>query len=554
MPKTIPATNSTRPGRNDPCPCGSGRKYKTCCADAEARFQARRTPDAAEWLGRARQSVVAGRIGDAEFWFRQVLTAKPNEAEALAGVGQALCWRRRRREGREYLRKAAKQLARQGLKNRDPSALLQLSGQLQHWGDMDRALELARLAARLAPESAVAQNNLALCLSRINRMEEALPPARKACELLPGHPGCQILLALLDRELGRPDEARERLERVAETSSDPEQTARAWLELGTVLDQQRDYDAAFEAFRRAAELHAGLPAALATDRNRVFDSLARHRVGFDRDLLHRWGPADFADGLPVPCFLFGFLRSGTTLAERVLGAHPGIVASDENDFVFELTRELARLGGIDDDIPAALRKIGLDEARQLRRFYWRRVAEEFGEEAPRRRFVDKLALNSIDAGFIATLFPEAKILFALRDPRDVVLSCFQQAFGLSPATVNLLSLDGIARQYAAVMDFWLHIRGMIAPEYLELRYEDTVGDFEATFRRVFALLGLDWRPEVLAFHERARGHYISTPSFAAVGRPLYQTAVARWRRYERHFGPVLTILEPYIAAFGYRTD
>ncbi|MGZ8218771.1 sulfotransferase [Methylomagnum sp.] len=538
-------------GRNDPCSCGSGKKYKACCAATEAKFQVRQTPNSAEWLTRARQSVAAGRIGDAEFWFRQVLTAKPNEAEALAGVGQALCWRRKRREGRDYLRQAAKQLERQGLKNRDPGALLQLSGQLQHWGDMEMALKLARLGTRLAPGSAVAQNNLALCLSRVNRVEEALPPALKACELLPGHPGCQILVALLHKERDRLAEARERLERVAMESRDPEQTARAWLELGVVLDKQGEYDAAFEAFSRAGEIHRGLPAALATDRNRVFDTLARHRAGFDRELLNRWTPVDFADGLPTPAFLFGFLRSGTTLAEQVLGSHPGVVASDENDFIFELTLELARISGVADDIPAALRKIGLEEARQLRAFYWRRVAEEYGREALRKRFVDKLSLNSIDAGFIATLFPEAKILFALRDPRDVTLSCFQQAFGLSPATVNLLSWEGIARQYGAVMGLWLCLRGLIAPAWLELRYEDTVGDFENTFRRVFELLGVEWRAEVLAFHERARGRYISTPSFAAVSQPLYKTAVARWRRYERHFEPVLPILAPYIAAFGY---
>lgn len=543
--------NPTKPGRNDPCPCGSGKKYKACCAASEAKFQTKQTPNANEWLARAREAVAQGRFADAEFWFRQVLTAKPNEAEALAGVGQALCWRRKRREGREYLHKAAKQLERQGLKNRDPGPLLQLSGQLQHWGDMDMALRLARLGVRLAPESAVAQNNLALCLSRVNRPEEAFVPALRACELLPDHPGCQILAALLDKSLGRVAEARRRLERVAASSRDIEQTARAWLELGTVLDRQGDYDAAFEAFARAGALHRSLPACQMADHQRVFDALARHKAGFDQALLNRWTAADFADGWPVPAFLFGFLRSGTTLAEQVLGSHPGVVTSDENDFIFELTQELARLSGIAEDIPAALKRIGLDEARRLRAFYWRRVEEEFGREALQKRFVDKLSLNSIDAGLIAALFPEAKILFALRDPRDVALSCFQQAFGLSHATVNLLSWEGIARQYAAVMDFWLHLRGMIAPAWLELRYEDAVGDFERTFRRVFELLGVEWRAEVMKFHERARGRYISTPSFAAVSQPLYKTAVARWRGYERHFAPVLPVLAPYIAAFGY---
>jgi tetratricopeptide (TPR) repeat protein len=545
-----PATPA-RTGRNDPCPCGSGKKFKACCAAAEAKFQSRQTPDAAEWLARARQCVAQGRFADAEFWFREALGAKPNDAEALAGVGQALCWRRRRREGRDYLRRAARQLERQGLKNRDPGHLLQLSSQLAHWGDLDPALKLARLGVRLAPRSAVAQNNLALCLSRSGRVDEALPPALKACELLPEHPGCQILAALLHREQGRLDEARARLERVAAEARDPEQTARAWLELGAVLDRQGDCEAAFRAFERAGRLHAGLPAAQAVDRNRVLAALARHRAGFDRELLGRWRAEDYADGLPAPAFLFGFLRSGTTLAEQVLGSHPGIVASDENDFVFELTQELARLSGVEDDIPAALRQIGLDQARALRRLYWRRVAEECGPEALRQRFVDKLALNSIDAGCIAALFPEARILFAVRDPRDVALSCFQQAFGLSPATVNLLCWEGTARQYAAVMDLWLELRSRIAPAWLELRYEDAVGDFEPTFRRVFDFLAVEWRPEVLKFHQRARNRYVSTPSFLAVGKPLYQTAVARWRRYERQFEPVLPILAPYIAEFGY---
>jgi len=168
-----------------------------------------------------------------------------------------------------------------------------------------------------------------------------------------------------------------------------------------------------------------------------------------------------------------------------------------------------------------------------------------------KRFIDKVALNSIDAGFISVIFPEANILFALRDPRDVCLSCFMQPFTASPATVNLLSWQGVARQYSAVMDLWLYLREIIQPRYLELRYEDTVSDFEATYRRVFDLLNVDWRPEVTEFHQRAHGRYIHTPSFAAVSQPLYNSAVARWRRYESHFDTILPELNRFIEVFGY---
>lgn len=178
--------------------------------------------------------------------------------------------------------------------------------------------------------------------------------------------------------------------------------------------------------------------------------------------------------------------------------------------------------------------------------------EEYGEEALNKCFVDKVALNSIDIGLISCVFPGARIIFALRDPRDVCLSCFQQVFNPSNVTVNLMTWEGVANQYAAVMDLWLHMKPMIQPCYLELRYEDTVNDFETSFRRVFALLDLQWSQAVSAFHEKAKGHYISTPSFAAVAQPIYSRALARWHNYEKFYTPILPILATYIDAFGYR--
>lgn len=509
-------------------------------------------PDIPLLLARARQAVSRGEFADAEFWYRQILAVRPQHAEALAGLGQKLCWDRKRREGLKLLRQAARQLEKDAIKSRDSGALTDLSEQLQRWGDIEPALTLARLAVRLNPKSAKTQNNLALCLSRVNRDQEALPVAQRACELRPDEPACNILLALLEARQRDFARARERLERVIAANRDAAQTARAWLELGAVLDKVGEFDRAFEAFGRAAAGHRALPETAGVDPRRIFETIARNKAGFDRALLRRWTAADLDDGLPAPAFLCGFLRSGTTLTEQVLAVHPDVLTSDESDFILELTQELARISGVGDDVPAALRKIGPAEARRLRRLYWQRVEEEYGPERRWRCFVDKVALNSVDAGFIAALFPEARILFALRDPRDIALSCYTQAFSLSPGTVNLLSWEGIARQYAAVMDLWLHLRQQIGAAYLELRYEDAVEQFEPTYRRVFEWLGIDWRPEVAAFHQKARGRFISTPSFSAVTQPLYRSAIGRWRAYRNHFDPVIGLLDPYIDAFGYR--
>ena len=548
MNQSIPRKTS----RNDPCPCGSGRKYKVCCFQEEAKFQTRSTPDLPNWLRLAQQAATGGDFTEAEFWFRRVLEAKPNDAHALAGIGQSLCWRGKRREGAEHLVRAAKQLEKQAVKSRAPAQLVELSSQLQHWGEMEAAVRLAKVAVQIAPKSAQTQNNLALALSRVNRVQEALPAIRKACELLPDHPGSQIVLAILDSRQGRLAESRERLERVIAANLDEGQTARAWLELATILDKLKEYDAAFAAMTRSAALHRALPEYQAANFSHLFDTIANNKRGFDQDLLGRWTAKELGvDGLPTPSFLLGFLRSGTTLTEQVLGAHPEVFASDESGIVFELSAELARLSGIPKDVPAGLRKVGLDGVRHLRRTYWERVREEYGEAVLRKVFIDKNAMNTMELGLISVVFPEAKILFALRDPRDICLSCHMQAFSPAPVTVNLLTWEGIARQYAAVMDYWLSLRGLIAPTYLELRYEDTVSAFEPTYRRVFEFLGLDWRPEVIAFHEKAVGRYISTPSFAAVSQPLYTSAVARWNHYARHFAPVLPLLEPFIDAFGY---
>jgi len=502
-------------------------------------------------LDHAWQAVRTRDLEGTLYWFREVLSVQPKNAEALAGLGQALCWQDRIREGLDYLREAARHLEKHAKKNRDHRLVSQLAEQLHHWGDLDMAARLARVAVRLAPDSAASHNNLALYLLRVNRAADALPHVRKACGLQPDNPACQNLLAIVEAQLGQLAQARGRFEQVIAARRDPAQTARAWQELAAVLDKQGEYDQAFGACREAKTLQEQLADFQGVDRQALFRRIASYRAGFDPALLTRWSREEFADDLPRPAFLMGFLRSGTTLTEQVLSAHPGVVTSDENGLIHELTQKLREMTQCDEDIPTGLRGLGLDQARQLRAHYWQRVRAEYGADALQKCFVDKVALNTIDVGFISVIFPEAKILFALRDPRDVCLSCFMQTFKPSTVTINMLSWEGIARQYAAVMDLWLALRDFIAPKFLELRYEETVRDFETTFRGVFGLLGLEWTPEVAAFHEKAKSRYIATPSFAAVSQPLYTRSVGRWRCYEAYYTRVLPVLKPYLEAFGY---
>lgn len=539
-----------KPGRNAPCSCESGKKFKHCCAASATPKP--RSLNLKDLEYQAHSAVVAGDFATAEQLFRKLLQAKPRDAFVLANLGQALCWIKRKREGLHYLLQAAKLLQRQLNKSDDPRFAIELSSQLLHWGEVTMAETLARLAVKIKPSSPEALNNLAMCLTRINCHEEALLISRRVCELLPKQPGANILLAMIEAKTGDNSQSLQRLVAVITENSDPEQTARAWLEMGVILDKQGRYAEAFNAMSLAANAHSSLINYPPAMRDFIFESIQCNRESFDDALLNRWSTAEICnDGLPMPAFLLGFLRSGTTLTEQVLDAHPDLIATDESTILHEMGQELARMSGVENNHGRALGSITLEKIAQLRQFYWRRMREEYGNEVMRKQLVDKNALNTIDLGLISVVFPEAKILFALRDPRDVAISCYMQAFSPSPATVNLLSWQGIGRQYEAIMDYWLHLRPLIQPKILEIRYEDLVTEFEICYRGVFEFLDLPWAQRVANFHSNAKRRYISTPSFAAVSQPIYKSAIARWRNYEQPMQELLPSLGRFIVEFGY---
>lgn len=114
-------------------------------------------------------------------------------------------------------------------------------------------------------------------------------------------------------------------------------------------------------FAKAGELQRQLPEIRALDADYIFNRIELFKRGYSDDLLKRWTPEELGDALPAPVFLIGFLRSGTTLTEQVLAAHPQVLTSDENHLLEELSAELAALAGAGEDTPAALRRIGIDQ-------------------------------------------------------------------------------------------------------------------------------------------------------------------------------------------------
>src|SRR4029077_1610904 len=166
-------------------------------------------------------------------------------------------------------------------------------------------------------------------------------------------------------------------------------------------------------------------------------------------------------------------------------------------------------------------------------------------------FVDKQPLNAALLPLIYRLFPAAKIILALRDPRDVVLSCYQQRFGMNVAMYQLLRLDTATAYYDAVMRLVEVSRAKLPLRLHVVRYEDVVGTFETTIRGVLDFLGLGWDEGVRRYAETAKKRPIDTPSAAQVVRPLYRSARGKWRHYTKYLEPYFPTLAPWVKTFGY---
>ena len=174
---------------------------------------------------------------------------------------------------------------------------------------------------------------------------------------------------------------------------------------------------------------------------------------------------------------------------------------------------------------------------EARATYWQQTEAIFDEPIGERMLLDKNPGMMIMLPVVNWAFPEMKMLIALRDPRDVVLSCFMQKVPLTPISSNWLSLADAAEYYARVMQTWLAVRPLTTGPWLEFRYEDVVADLEREARRILDFLGLPWDEKVLKFYEHAREKMVRSPTYKDVTQPVYHKSIGRWQHYAEHFEP-----------------
>ena len=441
----------------------------------------------------------------------------------------------------EALRAAESALA---LAPQEAHAVIAAANAANACGDGVRAEALLRGLLAREPHATAARANLASLYERANRYDEAEREAREGLKVAPGHPLLNFVVAecafhrrdldLCDMYLGRIRNAAGLI---------PQHAAYLAAQLLAARGRHAEAYAAFGAANRIAAAHAER---LGQRPEAHLEQLRDERSIFSAGWVAGWSALAPPAPLPfVPAFLVGFPRSGTTLLEQILDAHPGVAAIEEQAFLEQRFLDQART------YPHWLADLDRDAHERVRAQYATSVLAH-RPDAAGRVLLDKLPLRLAQAGAVQRLFPEARFLFALRHPYDVVLSCFMQELQPNPAMTNFYSLEGAARFYDLVMSMWAQHRAQLPLSVVTVRYEALVDDLEAEVRPALAHLGLDWDPQVAAFAEHARSRRIRTPSYSQVSKGLYSSARARFVEYLPQFSAeVRALLDPWVERWGY---
>ena len=413
-------------------------------------------------------------------------------------------------------------------------AWLNLGATYRRLDRIEEAAACARRVLDLRPDDPRALNNLANALNAQGRLDEAASCYRRALELKPddaealynlvnqqplndGSPESEADLVLLSRQAAALD------------SFTPKDQSAILFAIGKMFDARGEADAAFKSLVRANALHRSTLKFDIAASERLAAAITRN---FDRTLFSRLEGVGSSSEQPV--FIVGMPRSGTTLVEQIVSAHPMVHGAGEIGLLPTLVSRMRSPDGT--GFPVFAPSLSSADLHSLAQAYLGALQTLADGKA---RITDKTIGNFELLGLVHLCLPNARIIHCRRDPRDVCVSCFSTRFtGGHGYAYDLQELGRYLRLYDGLMAHW---RAVLPPgRIIEVDYESLVEDLESSARRLVSHLGLPWDDACLRFYESQRN--VVTASFAQVRRPIYKASVGRWRRYAKHLGPLLEAL------------
>lgn len=495
-----------------------------------------------------------GRWNEAAAVYRRALEPDPEDVATTIKLGNALLAAQRFADAVDLYVQAVDAFPRNARFHRHLGAVLHRMGQTQH------SIDCFEEAIRLRPDYAKARIDYALVLRQLGRTKDAQDQIEEALHVDPAEADAHLSLALTLRQEGKTDLAIDRLERliaaqpacgaayrhlalirpagelvprVEKLLADPrlpgDDAIHGHFALGAVLDAKDALERAFRHYETANSLQRQTVTYDPDANTELFERLI---ATYSKDFFAR--KHGFGNHSRRPVFVVGLPRSGTTLVEQIIASHGSVHGAGE----------LESLAGVHHSITQRFQ--GPVPAPQCMSLIDARTADEFSalyldelrfRSPTAERVVDKLPGNFVRVGLIKTLFPDAYVVHCTRNPRDTCLSLYFHYF---PALLCSFDLHELGRYYVDYRRLMAHWDGLFPGEVFEVRYEELVAEPERISRGLVDHLDLEWDERCLAFHKNERS--VMSPSNLQVRRPLYDSAVGRWRRYEKHLGPLIEVL------------
>jgi tetratricopeptide (TPR) repeat protein len=466
-----------------------------------------------------------GRLEEAIQSYAAILRIQPNNKEVHLNLSSALFDAGRFSEAKAHAQRAV------SLDPANADAHCSLGAVLQVEGVMDAAQRHFLQALTIDPEHVGALFHQGQLHSIAGEFDDALFCFRKVLARQPDCADAWLNVSEI-KKFSPSDPDLAALEQVASGRRLAGRSAAyAHFAFGKALQDCAEFDRSFEQFRIGNECHKRLLTPGEQSEGQLFRAVT---AAFSRHTVERL--AGTGNPTRVPVFVIGMPRSGTTLIEQILASHPRVFGAGELESLQALVR--TRLDLKDS---SAIDRLDTTKILQLAARY----LQSMPVRADTERIVDKTPSNFLFAGLIHLLFPNAKIIHAVRDPVDTCVSCYTTVFARGQSfSYDLGELGRYWNRYRDLMNHWRSV--LPAGCMLDVHYEELVSDFDAQVARMLDFCGLAWDEKCRTFHRTSR--LVNTASVSQVRQPLYNSSVGRWRRFEKHLGPLLQELKIQSAA------
>lgn len=484
-------------------------------------------------LNYANALFAAGKADEAEAELKSMAADFPDDWHPLRELHVLLRSQAREEEALAAIEEAARR------KPEDLDLLLAVASQRLHLLDNQGAEAAYRAVIERDPRNPSGNLGLAVVFELSNRTEDLASLVGEAKERGADEEVLSFIRAFDHRRAKR---FKDGIAAMSGISAELETARQAQL-LGQLYDGAGDYDAAWRSFSRMNEIQRADPSRPEERAEAYRQSIRTNYDATTPEWAKEWTDVQIEDGRSSPAFLVGFPRSGTTLLDTILMGHPQVEVLEEEPTFHRAGQLLAEY----PELPRA----GPELIVAARAAYFDEVAKRT-KMAPGKLIVDKNPLFTVALPMILRIFPDAKIILAVRHPCDVALSCFTTNFKLNDGMSSFLRLDTTAELYDLSFSYFDRVQSLLPINVHTIAYEKVVADRESELRSLFDFLGLDWNDEVLDHQKTARKRgRIKTASYSQVAEPIYSRSSGRWRHYRTHLEPILPVLKPWIEKFGY---